>query len=214
MELLHWMIIWNIMDALPSNLFVEINIMKKRVVLGILASTLIIIVIMIMLAFFMEKQIKNVIKKKISAQVVKNEELLMEVVERIEGKDNYTIHKSISDKEETGRTVICYKDLDDESVFKVFKLFHLIQIDNGIRNQQVVNFLVYPYAGILWNGYYYGFYYSSEDEPIDAFGDFNNCELEFEKEIPLVGYYHYRTERITTNWWYYETTLTVTHNLK
>ncbi len=47
-----------------------------------------------------------------------------------------------------------------------------------------------------------------------VYGDFNNCELEFEKEIPLVGYYHYRTERITTNWWYYETTLTVTHNLK
>ncbi|MBD5549659.1 MAG: hypothetical protein HDQ96_00545 [Lachnospiraceae bacterium] len=59
---------------------------------------------------------------------------------------------------------------------------------------------------ILWDGYECGFYYSEDDKPIDAVWDhkMGEDETEFE-DLIFYGKYWYRTEKITDNWWFYET---------
>ena len=51
----------------------------------------------------------------------------------------------------------------------------------------------------------YGFYYTENDEPVNVVGGDDMEENEFEVVIVGWGEYWYRTEKITDNWWFYET---------
>ena len=161
--------------------------------------------------FFWKEQLKGIIRERISARVCKEKSALEELVAKIsEESDFQGIHRS-----EEGENCIIYKDLDDPLVTKVFNEFHLIMINKELNEleDQHVAFNIYPLAWLLWEGYSYGFYYSSSDESIDVYTG-RKCEPEFEGKIEFYSYYHYKTNRIAENWWYYECTFTTNVNVK
>lgn len=162
--------------------------------------------------FFFEGQIKEIIKERISHQVCKNESTLEELVADIsERSDLQNIHRS-----ERGGNTIVYKDLDNPLFTKVFNKFHLIMISNGLDRleDQYVAFYISSNASLLWNGYSYGFYYSSSNEPIDVVYGKKKCETEFEGEIGFYSHYYYKTNQIAENWWYYECTVSTNSNIQ
>lgn len=178
---------------------------KKIIRIGVIALILCFAFTMFSKIVF-EKQIKGLIKERLSVQVCKEKSELEELIAEIdENKNIHEIHRSISEE-----GIIPYKDLNNPLIEKEFKKFHLIMICNGLDNleNQYVVFHVYPYADLLWEGFGYGFYYSSSDEPVDVYHGGEKCELEFEGSIGFYDHYHYETNRITTNWWYYESTMT------
>lgn len=58
-----------------------------------------------------------------------------------------------------------------------------------------------------------GFYYSEEDIPVDVFYTNEECEEVFDGKWSFMGKYHYQTEQIVPNWWYYEVEETA-HSVK
>lgn len=184
---------------------------RKKVSRYILLFLLCGLVCVLCSKYFFEEQIKEIIRERISNQVYKNKSILEELVAEIsERNDLQNIHIS-----ERGQNTIAYKDLDDPLFTKVFNKFHLIMIRNEL--EQLENpyavFYVYPYAGLLWDGYSYGFYYSCCNEPIDIYNG-KKCDLEFEDEMGFYARYHYKTNQIMENWWYYERTITVIESMK
>lgn len=59
-------------------------------------------------------------------------------------------------------------------------------------------------AVVFWGDYRYGFYYTEKDAPVDVMFGSEVKETEF---VTTTGdfTYWYRTEKITDNFWYYET---------
>lgn len=161
--------------------------------------------------YFFEEQIKEIIRERISNQVCKDKSILEELVAEIsERNDLQNIHIS-----ERGQNTITYKDLDEPLFTKMFNKFYLIMIRNELdqlENPYAV-FYVYPSAGLLWDGYSYGFYYSCCNEPIDIYNG-KKCELEFDGKMGFYDNYHYKTNHITENWWYYECTITIIESIK
>lgn len=152
-----------------------------------------------------EKQIKWLIKERLSDQVCKEKFELEELIAEVdEDKNIQGIHRN-----ESKEGIIPYKDLNNPLIEKEFKKFHLIMIDNGLDNleNQYVAFHVYPYADLLWKGFRYGFYYNSSDEPIDVYQGGEKCESQVKGKIGFYIEYDYKTEQIATNWWYYEITV-------
>lgn len=99
---------------------------------------------------------------------------------------------------------IWYKDLKDENVDRMFEIFRLNEIDK--RDDNSVEFTVRStvmYA--LWGFYLHGFYYTENDEPVDVVYGSEVKETEFKTTIVGLWTYWYRTEKITDNFWYYET---------
>lgn len=151
-----------------------------------------------------EQQMKCLIKERLSFQVREEKFELEELISEIEEKDIQGIHRS-----ESGEGIIPYRDLKNPLIKKEFKKFHLIMIVNeqdDLENQYV-DFHVYPYADLLWDGFSYGFYYSSSDEPLDVNNGGEKCESQVKGKIGGFIDYDYKTEKIATNWWYYETTV-------
>ena len=75
-------------------------------------------------------------------------------------------------------------------------------------NDETISFTVKPsIINALWDGYRYGFYYAEIDRPVNVFGGGEECDEEFSEVIHNMGEYWYRTERISDNWWFYESKL-------
>lgn len=182
---------------------------KKIIRIGVIALILCFAVTMFSKIVF-EKQVKGFIKERLSVRVCKEKSELEELIAEIgENKDVYGIHRN-----ESGDGIIPYKDLNNPLIEKEFKKFHLIMICNELDNleSQYVAFHVYPYAGLLWEGFGYGFYYSSSDEPVDVYHG-EKCESQVKGKIGFYIDYDYKTEQIATNWWYYESTMTSNYNV-
>ena len=185
---------------------------KKKIIRFVVFILMCCLICIICSKFFWEEQLKGIIRERISAQVRKEKSTLEELVaEFSEESDFQEIHRS-----EEGENCIAYKDLDDPLVTKVFNKFHLLMINSELNRleDQHVAFHIYSSASLLWEGYIYGFYYSSSDEPIDVVYRREKCELEFDNKIGFYNRYHYKTNRIAENWWYYECRCYTNSNIK
>lgn len=69
-----------------------------------------------------------------------------------------------------------------------------------------MDFAVKPMVvSALWTNYRCGFYYIENDESMDIWSGNKIQKTEFEAEILGFAKYWYRIEKITDNWWFYET---------
>lgn len=174
--------------------------MKKK----FLISCLIVVFVigcMITLAFLMKDQIRDWSKKHIFYKVTKQEDELSRLIGRYAEKDkNVLIHLDHEDNR-----VIPYKKLNDEEISKVFNEFHLMAIRYDEDENMI--FYIYPYMGLLIEGYSNGFYYSPQDEPIGGWGE-EIGDLEFE-DYGWKIYRWYKTEKILDHWWYFEEILLI-----
>lgn len=96
--------------------------------------------------------------------------------------------------------------MEDERIDKVFKEFFLLRIGEDFDDDESIVFAVRPTViCALWDDYMYDFYYTENDKPIDVVWGHDVEENEFEAVEVGFGKYWYRTEKITDNWWFYET---------
>lgn len=174
---------------------------------------IIFLIILLVAIFFLAKylltkyaeQVQTFIKSSVSAKVEA----------RIEELDELITEINIQDFPEA---VICwnkdgiatfYKELQNDKITKIFNDFSLLSIEDHMDNSEggYVSFFILSYAAKLaWGDYEFGFYYSEENEPININLGSNiadNTKV-FEESDPFVKYW-YRTEKITNNWWYFET---------
>lgn len=177
-----------------------------RVLIGILLVMIIVILIVVICCLhFGEMQIQPVMQKIVSVKVIKHKEELSEIAK------NLNEHEMLSSSENDENdyytlTEIYYKDLEDENINKMFETFNLMTVSK-ISGDGSVEFSISPVSNFsfLWSDYDYGFYYTENDEPVNTVWTNEIEETEFEYTIEDFGRYYYRTEKITDNWWYYET---------
>lgn len=182
---------------------------KRKKVLFLVVALLIILILCSFFGVYMlrknSEQIQGLIKNKVSSDVMKREAELSEVITEIRSQEiPRFVHLWMKDED-----TIPFKELGNDKVTKVFKEFFLIAIQNNLDNSEggYVTFGISSnVAYLLWGDYRYGFYYSEEDRPINIFtGDNVDCNTKvYDEWIPSMKWW-YRTEKITDNWWYYET---------
>jgi len=174
-------------------------------ILKIFGILILCIVIVLVVKTVFEDELKGSIKKYYFSKIIKNEELLNEAVAEI--LENAPEIETIGEKR---RGIgIDHEELGLESVDKLFQTFRLCRIKNRAVQPEgaFISFDNVPYLEILWDGYSYGFYYSVNDEPVDVHYTHEKCEEEFDGRAGFTWDYHYKTERIVENWWYYEVTI-------
>lgn len=177
---------------------------KRRKILRILIGIVLVMAVVVCCLHFGEKQIQRMMQKNICAKVIKYEEELLEIVKACPSKTALR-DSEVDEDDNTTYREIYYKDLEDENVNRVFKTFRLMHISSWWDG--CVDFWVDPTdICIFWDyhNYFYGFYYTENDEPVDVVWGTEVEETEFEYTDADIGSYWYRTEKITDNWWYYE----------
>lgn len=187
----------------------------KKILRGIIVLTIIGIVFVLISRWLLEEQIKEAVQKRIVKDVLRNEALLEEAAVIISKEDDIDMIHRNENSDDDGFRVISCKKFENPSITKVFRKFHLNAIGNRMDGMETPNidFSVYSYLGLLFPGYSYGFYYSEDDAAVDVIRpDHAVCDTEFVARLDFIGYYYYKTERIAPNWWYYETTITITYN--
>lgn len=182
---------------------------KRRKILLILIGILLVMIVVILIAVicwlhFGKNQTQHMMQKIVSAKVIKHEEELLEIVNNLD--EDETLTSCESDKDYN----IYYADLDDKNVNRMFKTFNFESVSKMSGDGSVV-FDIDPVStfSFLWTDCDYGFYYTENDEPENVYwanqiwvNEMEGTEAEY--TIEGFGRYHYRTEKITDNWWYYE----------
>lgn len=155
--------------------------------------------------YFGAEHIQRRIKEKICVKVIEHEAELLEIAEECQGEVALFCRKIENDAGDNRYEWIYYKELNDEIISSAFRDFYLSMIIK--ESDDSVGFHVRPsIVSVLWDDYSCGFYYSENDKPINTVGPhkMDEDETEFEEVLPY-GEYWYRTEKITDNWWFYET---------
>ncbi|MBD5494787.1 MAG: hypothetical protein HDR12_10535 [Lachnospiraceae bacterium] len=181
------------------------NVFKKKRVILMCFAVIALMAGVICYLYFGAEHIQQRIKEKIYAKVIEHEDELLEIVEKCQYEVALTSRKIENDGSDNQYESIYYIELNDEIISKTFRNFYLSMINK--RSDGSVRFHVRDsIANILWDDYRCGFYYSKDDKPIDAVWThkMDEEELEFE-DLIFYGKYWYRTEKITDNWWFYET---------
>ena len=177
---------------------------KRRKILRILIGIMLVLTVILCCLHFGEKQIQRMMQKNICAKVKKYEEELLEIAKECPLEEAIYYYENDEDDSNEYFKTIYYKDLEDENVNKVFRAFQLLRIKK--RDDNSVEFQVkHKVITALWGYYSYGFYYTENDEPVDVVYGSEVKETEFETTIVGLWTYWYRTEKITDNFWYYET---------
>lgn len=175
---------------------------RKRIIILVFIGILFFIISIISYLYFGAEQIQSRMKKRVCNKVLMNEDVLSEIVKEDLSKETLFYKETEMDINSSIKYVY-YKDLEDERIDKVFKDFHLWLIRKDLDESIV--FAVKPTViCVLWDYYMCGFYYTENDEPIDVEWGHDVKENEFEA-VEGFGKYWYRTEKITDNWWFYET---------
>ncbi len=162
--------------------------------------------------YFGSKYLRNAIKDRICGTVIKYEKELSETVEvcRGEGFVFLVREKDVYDND-AHFTEKGYEVVGSEAVSEMFKVFQLVYIEYA--SEDVITFVVQPSPfGILWNTWAYGFYYSVDGTPKGALTGITVMEesvdeMKGEGDVPVFGGYWYKTERISGNWWFFESVL-------
>lgn len=160
------------------------------------------IVIVLCIKLFFLEEIQAMTKHHVFAKVMQKESDLMAVVSELDELEKNQgiefIHRSVNED-----NVVAYKNVKNKKISSVFNEFCLIVIHNKKAESGIIVFAIYPLLDILCeDGYEYGFYYNMQDKPI-YIENGEECSSEFEKS-ELWRHVHYKTEKITDNWWYYE----------
>ncbi|MBD5454199.1 MAG: hypothetical protein HDR30_07790 [Lachnospiraceae bacterium] len=185
---------------------------KRRKILRVLIGILLVMIAAILIAVicllhFGKNQRQHMMQEIVSAKVIKHEEKLLEIVKNLDEDEMLSSYEDDEDDEDYSiLTKIYYKDLEDENVNRMFRTFNLVTVSK-ISGDGSVSFSIDPVSNFsfLWSDYDYGFYYTENDEPVNVVWTNEIEETEFEYTIEDFGRYYYRTEKITDNWWYYET---------
>lgn len=173
-----------------------------RCIILVISAVIIIVVGIFCYVYFNASAIQNKLKERICDSVKEQESDLLEIVNECKKRGGNLL---ISDKENEYNS-ICFEDLDSETINEIFKTFKLVVIYK--MNDETISFTVKPsIINALWDGYRYGFYYAEIDRPVNVFGGGEECDEEFSEVIHNMGEYWYRTERISDNWWFYESKL-------
>lgn len=156
--------------------------------------------------YFGAEHIQRRIKEKICEKVIEHEAELLEIVEESQEEVTLFCRKIENDAGNDQHERIYYKELNDKIISSTFRDFFLYMINK--ESDGSVQFHIRPSIVnyFLWDDYRCGFYYSEDDKPIDAawYNKMGEDETEFEAVMPF-GKYWYKTEKITDNWWFYET---------
>lgn len=180
--------------------------MRKHKIIHIITlvarSVAIGIVIVLCIKLFFLEEIQAMTKHHVFAKVMQKESDLMAVVSELDELEKNQgiefIHRSVSEDD-----VVAYKNLKNKKISSVFNEFCLIDIHKRKAENEIIVFAIYPLLDILCEDCYeYGFYYNMQNKPI-YIENGEECSSEFEKS-ELWRHVHYKTEKITDNWWYYE----------
>ena len=177
---------------------------KKRIIL-LSFSILVLIAGSICYLYFDAEHIQRRIKERICAKVKEHEAELLKIVEECQEEVALTCRKIENDGSDSQYESVYYKELNDEIISRTFKDFNL-SIISKFSDGSVRFYVRNSIVSVLWDDYWCGFYYSVDDKPIDAVWThkMDEDETEFE-DLIFYGKYWYRTEKITDNWWFYET---------
>ena len=183
------------------------KVVKKFLKLLLLIITVCVLYLLLICVF--HEQCKDITKKYIFHTVKENQEVLRKAVEQIaETDEQYITSKTYP---EVG---IWHEELNSDSLTQAFKKLNLFYVCNNMDSSQagIVEFLPKIGRSLFINGNLFesntfimcGFYYSEEDIPVDVFYTNEECEEVFDGKWGFMGEYHYQTEQIAPNWWYYE----------
>lgn len=154
---------------------------------------------------FFKEQIIALFRYYVCSKVVKQEALLTEVLEELDGSgmSRYWISQWESEQEDQ----IWYREMNNEKISEVFSEFGLAYIRGETEYVAFGMIDITRYTAILVSNTNerldYGFYYNPTDLPIDVWTG-EVCEAEFDEDYWLLGKHHYRTEKVMDQWWYYE----------
>lgn len=177
------------------------NVEKKRILILVLIGSFLFIIGITSYLYFGAEQIQRRMKERVCDKVIAHEDELSEIVKEVSLEETLFFREMDTD---SSINFAYYKELEDERIDKVFKEFFLMRI--GEDFDESIVFAVRPTViSALWDDYMYGFYYTENDEPIDVEWGNEMEENEFEAVVVGFGKYWYRTEKITDNWWFYET---------
>lgn len=172
---------------------------RKKIIWAGIAMLLFMAVVVCCL-YFGEKQIQYVTKRQVCRNVAKHEDELLDIIKECPLEESIWYY--MPDEGERYKE-IHYTDLEDENLNRIFRGFRLMSIEKNEDNSVEFN-IRSTVAVVFWGDYRYGFYYTETDEPIDVVCGREVIETEFEIDTGDFIYW-YRTERITDNFWYYET---------
>ena len=150
--------------------------------------------------YFNAEHIQSKIKENVCNSVLKHEDELFKIVEECE--DNEIDYLSFREMQGDS-SFTYYKEQNNKTINKMFQKFHLFYVDNCDDN--FVNFSVRPtiVTALLWDNYWYGFYYVKDNKAFDVFRG-KEYDGEIEGTTTAFGKYWYRTEQIDEYWWFYE----------
>ena len=177
----------------------------KKSILAILFCLFLIILFVICYRYIFKEQLQHRLKETIFTKIIKHEENLSGVVAEFndDSKNIISVKKSNKDG-----SVIPYKKLNNDKITWAFDEFDLSFIGKykiHKSDKSVVFYIYSPETYILWDEYEYGFYYSQNDKALNIIDISGECETEFEGfDMIFCRRYWYKTERITENWWFYE----------
>lgn len=181
------------------------KIVERKRIIWVLIGVFLFIIGIISYLYFCADRIQHRMKERLCNKILMNEDVLSEIVKEDFSKE--TLFYAETDMDiNSSINYVYYKDLEDERIDKVFKEFFLLRIGEDFDDDESIVFAVRPTViCALWDDYMYGFYYTENDKPIDVVWGHDVEENEFEAVEVGFGKYWYRTEKITDNWWFYET---------
>lgn len=176
----------------------------KRIVFLVIVIVSVCSMFILCTRVFFKEQIIALFRYYVCSKVVKQEALLTEVLEELDGSgmSRYWISQWESEQEDQ----IWYREMNNEKISEVFSEFGLGYIRGETEYVAFGMIDITRYTAILVSNtneiLHYGFYYNPTDLPIDAWTG-EVCEAEFDEDYWLMGR-HYRTEKVMDQWWYYE----------
>ena len=176
----------------------------KRIVFLVIVIVSVCSMFILCTRVFFKEQIIALFRYYVCSKVVKQEALLTEVLEELDGSgmSRYWISQWESEQEDQ----IWYREMNNEKISEVFSEFGLGYIRGETEYVAFGMIDITRYTAILVSYtneiLHYGFYYNPTDLPIDAWTG-EVCEAEFDEDYWLMGR-HYRTEKVMDQWWYYE----------
>ncbi len=190
---------------------------KKRKKFWIIFITILIIALIPLVKYLLPEQIQRFVKNRVTVKVAARQAELNEAIAEMKTQD---LPDAIVRIKSDGESYVelyeeSYEELDNEKISEVFNELPVFRIDNRMNNSEGGYVIFIVSTSIIdvvpRNGFYiYGFYYSEEDKPLDIFsGDNIAGNTKVEVDMLFLNKYYYWTEKITDNWWYfdsYETT--------
>ena len=181
---------------------------RKRILLIVLITMTALFLLGVYMLRTFPEQFQGLVKNKVISDVMKNEAELNDIIAEM---SNPELPKNIDHWLSNRENIISYTELDNDKITNIYNKLSLMYIRNYMDNSECgyVQFTVLQHpVCLVWGGeYFYGFYYSEEDRPVDIY---SGEIVDSNTKVYVDNYeyeYWYRTEKIADNWWYFDTQL-------